>query len=264
MAAIEQYRNAISVDEKLAALEKCNIHGDLSLNQTIDNKNIVTSFPPNLAPPIKFNSEKDILDLLYSSYYHMTMRTCRGIGYCFLSGNTYDEDDGNLIYSRLDCLKYVNNHHMYGTYTYHKDFRDRIKYLDLIKQYEGSIICKHNLQGKTVKILRSSGKIQQHVIDENNPIQISSSGNLLINIYVDPKIFLTKEVGFLDIPSRSSDRIHKGLISQNPEIFNEDFVLEIGCKKLDVDWFNESEKKWKSKFSDLCEKTGIKYKFYDY
>ena len=79
-----------------------------------------------------------------------------------------------------------------------------------------------------------------------------------------PKIFLTKEVGFLDIPSRSSDRIHKGLISQNPEIFNEDFVLEIGCKKLDVDWFNESEKKWKSKFSDLCEKTGIKYKFYDY
>ena len=73
-----------------------------------------------------------------------------------------------------------------------------------------------------------------------------------------------KNVGFGDCVSERSGNKYYGFISQNPDIFTEDFVLKLGIEKLDVDWFNEDRDKWKERIEYCLNLVGINYEYYSY
>lgn len=255
----------LTVEDKVNTLRHNNVQATVGFVKTKDERMIPVTYPPNLVEPISLNEKKDIMDRMYSTYFATTLHTCRKIDYCYLSGTSCDEESDDYFSKRFKGARHINCHHMYGVVLYNKKYEKRFNYLNAVSEFEGRVILNHSLQGKTLKIKRSSGDIEEYFIEEDNPLFINSNDEVVMNILVDKDNYLVKTVGLEDIISKRSGNTYCGFISQNPEIFDENFVLEIGIEKLDVDWFDESREEWKTMVSDTLNKIeNFKYKFYEY
>ena len=186
---------------------------------------------------------------------------------CQLSQKQYEEYDELLQYT-LPGATHLANHYTYGKILYHKDYEYRLKFCRVYYETDLScpLILKHNLQGKTLKIKRSSGAIEEILIEKDNPIIINNEDEAIIKVKVKKdNELLNKNVALTDKVSKRSGNHYMGFISQNPEVFNDDFIFEIGIENIGNDWFDKEREEWKIRISECLDKIDkFKYRFYDY
>lgn len=194
----------------------------------------------------------------------ITMISWRLENKCDLSGNSYND----IETKKFKVERYRSGHYffvnpIYYTMIYHPDYSFRIPYFQTIFEREKKIITYHNLQNKTIKIMRSSGDIQEIKIEEDRPLRISSKGELTINVQISDDGFW-KTVCFNDIYNSSSDSYILGIIALNPQIFTPKFILKLGIKKYEEShWINKIQNKNIELFKEILDKeTRLNYEFY--
>ncbi len=258
-------------------------------NTTSEKKLKPQTFNP---PNIKFNKEKnikntgksvimenrvggeteeDIKNKCIDAYNYRSVTPRYKIGRCDLSNNQYlvDETDPNnlnTIYGySIRSQRFIFDSPLSGMIMCHPDYVYRMKYVEAYKEYLEKISCHHNLQNKILNHKRSSGEIQEIMIDDDCPLKINRNGKICMTIYLEDGLY--KNVFLEDVVKTKNGKknVYTGWISTNKDLFNKEFILKIGFVKLDVDWMNKERESIINEFSKALDNIGsIKYEFYEY
>lgn len=203
-------------------------------------------------------------DLIRKAYKKTINIETKKLGLCEISGNNYDENE--IISYKIIGSRYINIHLLYGTIYFHKNFKYRTKYLDILFMINNNIFNNHNLQNKKVKIKRSNGNIENYNIAKDAILRFDNLNRLGINIEIKIKndtIDGYKFIPLLDYNSFSNNKKNIGLINLNTELFNNNFVIKIYFYKSLPLWLNIELNQWILKIKNLINNHNslIKYKF---
>lgn len=218
-------------------------------------------------------TDEDIKNKCLDAYNYRSLTPRYMVGYCDLSNNKYLIDDkdpncpDNIYGIRVRSQSYIFISPLGGMIMCHPDYEYRMKYVEAFKELIEQISCHHNLQNKTLKHRRSSGKMQEIKIPEECPLRVFKNGKLGMSINLDEQYSKNIYLEDLTIDNNGEEYTNYGWINTNKEFFNKDFTLEIGFVKLDVDWLNTERQKIISIFTESLKKVSnreFKFKFYEY
>ena len=102
----------------------------------------------------------------------------------------------NMVNNKLKGLQYVYTYFLSGVLQYHKKNEYKFEYLQNYYEIERKMLLNHSLQGKKLKILRASGKIEEVIIPNDCPIyydKTHKSYGISIFITVDDNLNTGKE-----------------------------------------------------------------------
>ena len=210
----------------------------------------------------KSNKEK-IKELCFSAFYTSTNFTTKMCGLCMLSEEQYPDDEINQ--SIIPCINHINPHHCYGSIWYHPKYIDRFQYTIALAEIDLGLIMKHNLQNITMKVVRSSGEVQEINFEADNPLMINKNYGFCYRAYLDEYKGMYKDMTLQNINIEEKTKI--GIIESNPDIFTEDFVFKIGIKKNQNYWLIDDEREeWKQKIITNFAKfvPELKFEFYEF
>ena len=140
------------------------IDSAVSIIKYDDNQNIISSNVVN-TPLSGHQIQSDNIqcrleDVLYRSL-NFTSKFC---GVDELTGKSYNDED--ILMYTIRYVNIYNTHHCAGNIMYHPSSQYMLKWLDLMFWNGYEIIPKCNLVNKTIKMIRSSG-----IIDDNCKIE---------------------------------------------------------------------------------------------
>lgn len=125
----------------------------------------VVEAPLGRGKDIKTNELEDRLEQLVYRSFNFTSKFC---GVDELTGKHYPEEQLRIY--KIKCSSTQNNHHCAGDILYHPDNKYMLKWLDLIFWHKYKILPNSNLNNIKLKILRTSGDIEDGQIGENEAL----------------------------------------------------------------------------------------------
>lgn len=209
-------------------------------------------------PPEK-DDNTNVEEIIPNSVYRCFHFSSKLVNRCELTNKYYkDEEAEKLVSSKLKGAEQLSNRHCSGVIVYHPDNE---KYLDFANMYfecQENIIQKHSWCEKNINIQRTNGDILATKIMEDSCVRLR---NGKIMFYV--KFIINEEAYFKWVPltdyySESTNTEISGLITLNPNILDDEIILQIDKHP---EWMNEERTEWKDKFNDAFNNSGIKYKF---
>ena len=135
------------------------IDSTVSITNYDNNNNIISSKVINSPLGGEDIKQEDIKLRLYEVLYRSLHFTSKFCGTDELTGEKFEDDE-----IKMYILKYVNiynNHHCAGNIMYHPKNGYMLKWLDLMFLNQYGIIPKCNLINKKIKMIRSSGLIDE-------------------------------------------------------------------------------------------------------
>ena len=238
----------------------------LSTKETFSNRledSIVYNEMENLTIKYSMKEKEIIKNICYGVFYTSTNFTLKKSGFCMLSEEQYDHDE--IHQTIIPCIHHLNEHHCYGSVWYHPKYIDRFQYVTALAEIDLGLIMKHNLQDITMKVKRSSGKLQDVTFESDNPLMFNENHGFIYRAYFDEHKSLFKDITFQNIDI--NDKTIIGLVESNPDIFTNDFVLKIGIKKnLDLWLIDDEREEWQQQIITKMAKfvPNLKFEFYEF
>ena len=204
-------------------------------SQITINSRVIKS-PPDI--PIGTNE-----DLIRDATYRSTRFTLKFIRVCELSGETFDEDSDALVEKQLTGAQYISDHHCFGYITFNKSLNEDFEVANILFEIDWQLVQTHSLQGKTIKIKRSSGEFQDAIIPEDSPLRyIEKYNDFLIKVSFQQD----GATLFKGIPLYSYERDGEkvpGILELNPHLIDEDLVLDI-TSRAHPEWIIDEKREW--------------------
>ena len=203
--------------------------------------------PPDL--PIGTNEE-----LIRDATYRSTRFTIKYIRVCEFSGEEFPEESDSLVEKQLTGAKYISDHHCFGYVTFNKILTEDFEAANILFEIDWKIIQTHSLQGKTIKIKRSSGVFQDAIIPEDSPLRyIDDYNDFLIKVAFEQDGCTL----YKGIPLYSYEKNGKkvpGILELNPHLIDEDLVLDI-TSRVHPEWIIDEKREWLDFIKDKLSKT---------
>lgn len=250
-------------------------HSDISPSiviNTLPNSQtqVINSFPPNRSSQTtaSMDERERILINCANAYYRSIYFSSKLEGVCELSDTPYpskeDDENNGVFCKQLTGISYISSHHCYGVVQYHISNIDLFPIVEAYKDFDHTMVTRHNLQGKSLQIKRSNGNIEIVTINSDAPLTCYKFNGvdkfIIIKTTLGENSEYVKKIPLHTYTNETDNAVHTGFIEMNPTVFTDDFVLRLGYQ--DHPYMETERTQWKTDISNLLG--NIKHEFYTY
>lgn len=238
-----------------------NINLTILSKQNMDKSFTSISFPPS-------NEEKTREECIRSAVFRCMNFSSKFNYLCELTNKKYPEKE--LVMANLKSAKYIRDHHCSGHILYHPENEALLEEAFMYFECQEIMVQEHSLQDVEVNIERSNKEIVKGKVVKDSCLLYNHKYDCL-SVYVSFNIndnddafdenfdnVRYKWILLENKYSNSLNRIKKGLIELNPEIFTKEIIFKI---KQHPEWLNLERELWKKKIEENLKKYNLNFSF---